>query len=191
MNILLIIIPIIAQKINNGNQSISQELVNQVIYTGNRLHELGNKMQEMSNNVIYYILNDSIVNYELLKEWLELVKTPTVKYQLAEVLYEQGHYTVADVVLANIPNQFNYSELENIEHDNYMRFHEIKNILANEGKKWDELTEDEINILRSIRDFQSGRSSAMANGVLCFYYQDCRKLEFKHPENTETKGTVI
>ena len=78
-----------------------------------------------------------------------------------------------------------------------MRFHALKNTLATDGRRWSELSEKEINDLRFIRENTKGRSSAMANGVLCFYYQDCKEIElpnfegeiksksFAEPENSE------
>ena len=178
---------VIAQQIERNNQNIPTALANRAVYVKTRLHELGNTMQEIRNNIIYYILNDSIVDYELLKEWLSIFHTPEAKYQLVELLYEQGNYRAADELLSTLPEMFNYSELENIEHNNYLRFHELKNILASEGKKWGE--DSELNALRSIRECKTGRSSAMASGILCFYYGDCEKFEI--PTEIETKSTIL
>ena len=172
---------VIVQQVERNNQNIPAALANRVAYVKTRLHELGNQMQEIRNNVIYYILNDSIVDYELLKDWLSIFRTPEAKYQLVELFYEQGNYIEADELLSTLPELFNYSELENIEYNNYQRFHELKNILAREDKKWGE--DSELNALRSIRECKTGRSSAMASGILCFYYGDCESFEIPSFEN--------
>jgi len=167
----------IVKQIDNGNKNIPQNLASRATFLRNRIHELGNKMTEISDNAITYILSDSVVDFGQLKAWYNIVRTPAAKYSLAETFCKEGNYIAAEQVLSNIPEQFNYGETENSEHENYMRFHAMKKTLATDGRLWDELTEKEINNLRFIRETTKGRSSAMANGVLCFYYQDCQEIE--------------
>lgn len=197
---------IIIKQIDDGKGAIIPlHTVNRAVYLRNRLYELGNQMTYMSNMSITYILSDSIVDFEHLKRWYEVVRTPVAKYSLAELYYKVGKYTLADQVLLDIPEQFNFGEDENYEHENYMRFHAMKNTLAIDGRRWDELTEVEINTLRFIRDNTKGRSSTMANGVLCFYYSDCEEIEipnfeeklepklieFKNSNLYETQNAVV
>ena len=182
---------LIVEQVERGNENIPQELANRVIFVKNTLHELGNRMARMSNSAISYILNDSIIDYDLLRAWYEVVRTPIAKYSLAETYYEEGRYENANAVLATIPRDFNYSETENYQHSYYLRFHNLKNILARDNRRWNNLNENEIAELRNIRDAKAGRSSVMAGGALCFYFGDCLPIELPNfAYENETKSFV-
>ena len=182
---------VILEQINNGNKNLPQTLTDRAAFVSNSLYELGNQMSELSSNSIFRILSDTVsLDIAQLKAWYEIIRTPISKYSLAETEHFEGNYTKADHILTEIPTQFNFDESENYEHENYMRFHTIRNIIATESRRWDELTDNEINELRSIRETTIGRSSAMANGVLCFYYQDCKELELQKLEVLPEKKGV-
>jgi len=164
---------------NNNSRTTSRE----------DAHELSNLMMELSNRNINKILSDTILDLEQLKLWYEAVRTPISKYSLAETYFMEKRYDDANRILASIPSQFNFSEEDNYEHANYMRFHSLKNDLARSERLWNELNDRELTSLRNIRETTTGRSSAMANGVLCFFYKDCMERTIELPRFEDAAQT--
>jgi len=90
-----------------------------------------------------------------------------------ETYYQMGEYAQADNALKNLSPQFELDKTQSLEYENYARFHEMKNRLQESGRYWDSLTEKEIDELIFIAEFNNERSSTMAKGVLCFFYNIC------------------
>jgi hypothetical protein len=99
-----------------------------------------------------------------------------------------GEYDDAKSVLALIPNQFNFSKAEEDEHANYIRFNNLKTGIYQSGRNWTNITDREKTTLRSIRESTKGRSSSMANGVLCFFYDDCQEIDI--PDFSLNRGNT-
>ena len=59
------------------------------------------------------------------------------------------------------------------EHNNYERFHALKNTLQLTERDWSSSTQEDIDELIAIAEANTGRSSSMAKGVLCFYFDIC------------------
>jgi len=154
-----------------------EELIMEALLFSGKISELNDKMRELSDNSISNILGDSILNTNMLKAWYNVVRTPIAKYLLAETHFFTNDYELADAVLYSIPDMFVFSEKDYAEHANYMLFHNFKKQLQLSERDWSDLNESEISYLQRIADANTGRSSAMAQGVLCFFYQICYELE--------------
>jgi hypothetical protein len=113
------------------------------------------------------------MDIKMLKSWYETVHTPIAKYALAETHLFTNDYKQADAVLYEIPSMFDFGEREQAEYDNYMSFYNLKKDVQLAERDWSELKEDEIYQLKSIAELKTGRSSTMAKGVLCFFYNIC------------------
>ena len=140
---------------------------------------LSDAMRELSDNAISGILHDSILYVDALKSWYEVVRTPIAKYWLAEVYASESNYEQSEVILRAIPPMFDFSEPELIEHDNYMQFHHFKKQMLLSGRNWTLLDESEIAQLQRIAEATKGRSSGMAKGALCFFFDICYEDEFE------------
>jgi len=141
------------------------------------MYEISDNMRSMSDSAISTILQDSILNVELLKSWYSTVRTPIAKYLLVETHLFTNDYEMADAVLRTIPKMFVMSEQDNAEYANYTQFHNFKKQLQLAERHWNELNESEIAYLQTIAEANTGRSSLMAKGVLCFFYGICYEDE--------------
>ncbi|MCL2074577.1 MAG: T9SS type A sorting domain-containing protein, partial [Marinilabiliaceae bacterium] len=108
-----------------------------------------------------------------LKQWYEAVRTPIAKYALAETHFFTSNYEQADAVLYEIPQMFQFNETDIAEYENYMQFHTLRKQVEFSERSWAELNEGEIYHLQAIAEANTGRSSTMAKGVLCFFYDIC------------------
>jgi hypothetical protein len=88
-------------------------------------------------------------------------------------------------VLYEIPAMFNFGEVEYAEFNNYLNFHNFKKKLQLSEKTYADLDEAEISYLQTIAEANTGRSSSMAKGVLCFFYDIC------YEEDIEIEYSII
>jgi hypothetical protein len=158
---------------NYGSEEFPEELIREVMLLYSRISTTSNAMRELSDDSISTILQDTVLNTNMLKEWYEVVRTPIAKYLLAETCFFTGDYERADATLAEIPKMFEFDETEIAEHSNYIQFHNFKKELKLNKRDWSELSEAEIAHLQQIAEANTGRSSSMAKGPLCFFFGIC------------------
>ncbi|MBQ4434435.1 MAG: T9SS type A sorting domain-containing protein, partial [Bacteroidales bacterium] len=147
-----------------------------------RLDALSVEMAELSNRGIKAVIQDSVMDFSQLKDWLGLVNTLSAKYLLVETHYLTGDYAAANRLLSALPDMFDMSEGEQEEYGNYRAFHALRNTLAGDPvlsggasvrRNWAELSELELAELQRIAESTSGRTATMAQGILCFFYHIC------------------
>ena len=158
---------------NSKNNIHSKEAIAKAKAQQEAISVLSRRMADISDAAISEVLNDSILVLDNLKLWYDAVNTPIAKYSLVETHYQDGEYALADAALQNIPYLFDFTNEEITEHNNYERIHALKNQLQLTEKYWPNLTEEEIDELIAIAEANTGRSSSMAKGVLCFYFDIC------------------
>jgi hypothetical protein len=78
--------------------------------------------------------------------------------------------------------QFRKAEIE--EHENYLKFFNLKKTMTQEERNWTKLSDKEIEELKTIAQTTCGRSAGMARGVLCFFYDICKEYEECQQEET-------
>ncbi|MDL2309210.1 T9SS type A sorting domain-containing protein [Bacteroidales bacterium OttesenSCG-928-C03] len=154
------------------------------------ISEISLQMNEISQREIFAILQDSLLNLAALSEWYDRVPTLSADYSLAETYYHKGDYAAADNALAAIPSKHELDEAQSGEYKNYGRIHALKNTLQQSYRYWDELTETEIEELVSIAEASNERSSTMAKGVLCFFYQICYEDELSGDADMAPKSLL-
>jgi len=169
---------------NKENEEFPEELIIEALHFSCIIHELNNEMHELSDNSIRFIVEDIILNIEALKSWYEVIREPFAKYLLAETRLFTNDYEGADAILYEIPTMFQFSEIEMAEHNNYIQFHNFKKQLQIEERHWLNLNEREISYLQTIAEVNTGRSSVMAKGILCFFFDIC----YDHLPPTPSKG---
>jgi hypothetical protein len=173
---------------NQGFGLYSFEKIEAATQCFNTMVELEKTMTEISQTAIYSLLNDTILDLHTLQTWCEHIYTLPAKYMLVEVLFELGNLDDANVVLASIPSMFNLTNFELDEYNNYVLFHTLKQELVETEEdvqitslnkpNWYQLTDIQFTRLQSIADAQTGRSSKMAEGVLCFFYDICNNVDY-------------
>lgn len=143
------------------------------------ISNLSLELNEISRKAIFDILQDSLLNLSQLAEWYSRMPTVSADYALAETYYQKGDYTLADNVLASMLTNSEYDATQLIDYQNYSRIHALKNTLQQDERYWDSLTDSEIDELISIAEASDERSSTMAKGVLCFFYEICYEDELE------------
>jgi hypothetical protein len=156
----------------------SEEDLEETMQYISAISELNERMRELSDESVNAISQDSILDINKLKTWYETVHTPIDKYLLAETHLFTNDYEMSDAVLSQIPSMFVFEESEQLEYDNYMSFYNLKKQVQLTERDWSELEEDEIYQLQSIAELNTGRSSTMAKGVLCFFYNICYENDY-------------
>jgi hypothetical protein len=151
------------------------------------LISIGNEMSKLSNSTIHALLSDSILYMDNLKAWYSVIRTPVAKYALVEAHVQTSNYEAAEAVMNQIPEMFNFEENAMIEHNNYQDFYYSQKEIFTSNRNWAQLTDEEIDNLKNIALATSGRSAAMAQGVLCFFYNICLEEE---AEKMEKKGAT-
>ena len=174
---------------NMENEEFPEELIEEALLLSGNIHKLNEEMRELSDNSIRSIIHDSIMDINLLKSWYEIVHTPIAKYLLAETRLFTDDYEGADAILYEIPDMFNFGEPEMEEHSNYIRFHNFKKQLQLENRSWSEIEDREISYLQTIAEANTGRSSTMAKGVLCFFFNICYEENFEDFIETLNKNS--
>ncbi|MDR2927183.1 MAG: hypothetical protein LBV41_03110, partial [Cytophagaceae bacterium] len=134
----------------NGNELSEYEMA--ALQFSAKMSEVSDQMRELSDNAISFILQDSMLNTDLLKQWYDVVRTPFAKYALAETHLFTGDYERADAVLREMPALFAFSDFETMEYDNYVQFHNFKKQLLLQGREWSELEDGEISTLQAIAE---------------------------------------
>lgn len=73
---------------------------------------------------------------------------------------------------------------QQLEHDNFKDYINLRKNLYKQGKAYVQLLEDdaEVNELRKIAAGHSGRSSIMAQNILCFVFGECNSIYDKRDE---------
>lgn len=146
---------------------------------------LSDAMREMSDHAINRILHNNILYLDALKSWFEIVRTPVANYSLAEVYASERKYEQADALLKAMPEMFQFGKVEMEEHDNYLKFFNLKKTITLKERNWSKLTDEEIKELENIAQATCGRSATMAQGVLCFFYDNCKEYEECNPKEIE------
>ena len=144
----------------------------------NAISSLSLQMNEISQTAIYEILDDTTnVDLSQLTEWYSRMPATSADYALAETYYQMGEYALANSTLDAMFKKYDFGDVQMLDYDNYNRFHALKNTLQATDRYWDALTNEEIDELVSIAEASDERSSTMAKGILCFFYNICYEDE--------------
>lgn len=181
----------------NPGYTIAKDILLQALAMRDTLTSLSCTMAEISDNVLKELLMDTTQqparsgnNLEMVRNWQRRINTPVAKYDLVETNYQMGDYETAAFVLNKIPDWFELDEEAEAEHENYIAFFNFKNGIRLSGRNWSQLTEDEIAQLQILAENSTGRSSSMAKGVLCFFYDICYDFE-EEPSRGSSDFTTI
>ena len=142
-------------------------------------------MAEISHTALFQLKTDSLIDLTKIRDWYDEIYTLSAKYSLAETYYQLGEYENGFSALLQIPINYNLTEKERIEHNNYVSLYSFKNSIRESGRAIAELTEVEIEQLVSFAKASQGLSSVMAKGTLCFYYDICMEDELRLRSVTE------
>lgn len=172
-------------------QDMEEELASQMVITdGNNEHsqsipsEMMTLRQEASE--LYYqiarrIMSDSLMDLSVLETLHQTASVFSDPYSLSETRY---------LIDETSDNAYTGIEDES-ERNNYAAFRALKAECAaqttEKGVNWYSLSNRQIEELIRIAERNTGRSSVMAKGILCFFYGICYEEE---EEISETRSAV-
>ncbi len=123
-----------------------------------------------AHDIIRSILNDSIVDYAELRNWLDNVGGKRADEQIIATYMQEGN-TADAMALANMmPALYGFEGDELTEHNYYTEILNLQITLKNEGRTIFDFDSTELNNLVSIADNSSGTAGTQAKGILEFAY---------------------
>ena len=147
-----------------------------------RLSDLSAQMGDLARAEIRNILNDSVPDMALLKEWYQAITAaapaagdiPVSAYQLAEVYSEEGDLSAARTLLSALPQQFSPNEAARNEYANYMALQQLRETVAG---NWYTMIDTDIAAMQQVAEYDNGRAARMAKEILCFFHHICYEDE--------------
>ena len=124
------------------------------------------------------IMRDSVENLQTLAAWHTAAGIYADPYSLTEVATALGTSATAVPMAASLTaDQSSVSQISQLELDNYADFRALAASLRpnvnNSAVNWPAATPAQIAELQRIAEANTGRSSTMAKGVLCFFFDIC------------------
>ena len=138
-----------------------------------QLGELERDLHTRSKEAVRSLLGDTPLDLQALEQWFAATPGLSAQYSLAETEFLSGESNA--LTLQGISAQLT-TDAERDEYDNYMAFNALKEALSGDipgHANWPAATETQIAELQRIADAATGRSSVMARGVLCFFFNIC------------------
>jgi len=128
-----------------------------------------------------YIANMLIANEQVsenspksfIRNWLTRRGNLPDFYARAESLMDENNYSSATDVLSQISTYYKLDEVQQGEFNNFTTYLNFRSSICNSGKSIAQLSKDEIEELKAIAAANTGRSSAIAKNILCFFYGVC------------------
>ncbi|NVN96200.1 MAG: T9SS type A sorting domain-containing protein [Bacteroidetes bacterium] len=158
------------------------------------LANVSSQMAFISDVLIANTMLDSIPNKNEARNWLTRRGSLSDYYSLAESHIESNEFDNASYYLNQIPDLFKLSKEQQAEHLNFKNYAEFRGSIAESGKNIMQLKDNDIETLQQIANNNTGRSSVLAQNILCFGYQLCvdylpaegegEQLKFTKPEKT-------
>ena len=147
-----------------------------------RLSDLSAQMGDLARTEIRNILNDSVPDMALLKEWYQAITAaapaagdiPVSAYQLAEVYSMEGALAAARTLLSALPQRFSPDEAARSEYANYMALQQLRETVAG---NWYQMTDSDIAAMQQVAEYNNGRAARMAKEILCFFHHICYEDE--------------
>ena len=142
---------------------------------------LQQEASELYYGIVRQIMFDSLTDLMTLAEWHSSASIFADPYSLSETQYQMDE--TADYANITIDNSD--------ERENYIAFRNLKAECAAQtterGVNWYALSDRQIEELMRIAERNTGRSSVMAKGILCFFYKICYENE---EENIDTRSIM-
>ena len=131
-------------------------------------------LQGQSQRAVRLLLNDTVVDLDAVMAWLAVSPGITSRYVEAEVSSQQD--APYGAILQSVGTQYATAPVEQDEYGNYTDFNAVREALRTlpDGRiNWLAATPVQTAELQRIAEANTGRSSAMAKGVLCFFFDIC------------------
>ena len=152
------------------------------------LANVSSRMALISNLMISDCMLDSVIQKQEVRNWLNRRGGINDYYSLTESYIEDNNYELATEYLEQIPILFSLNKDDNAEYDNFVEFLNFRSRISGREKTIMQLDSLEIETLQEIADNNTGRSSVMAQNILCFGYKRCK--DYLVVESEEEKHLI-
>jgi len=139
----------------------------------NQLANLSAQLGRTASQLLHIYELDTIVQTDSIESLLNSKKTMTSLYQLAELKVQEGQFSGAINKLNNLEGLYELDEAQQAEHTNFKNYVNFRANLVTEGIDYMQLTTYKLEELRGYASAGTGRSSALAQNILCFGYGEC------------------
>ena len=133
----------------------------------------GEDVELLLNQIIRHYQTDSTYHQDSIYHYIASRNRLNTKYKLIELNIESGHWEACSTLFADIEQQIELTDRQETEHLNFKAYVALRQSMADENKSYMQLNSDELNTLRTIAELESGRSSILAQNILCFGYHEC------------------
>ncbi len=156
----------------------------------------------LANELVKTYLSDSISRIEeLRKVWLTLGDQQSL-YSWANTYLAKNADKMVVEKLLTLNNTLSYSDMYVQENNDFIELFLLKSKIISERKSLKKLNNDEITVLRRIRDNTKGDASVNAGNILCYAIQECKefdmpplpdhneKIRFSTKDKLKVKNTI-
>ena len=175
-------------QLNDLGIDIGEDILDAALEYNSKLLKISSQMEYLSGNALRELKISESTNLDEIRDWYLIIDNITAKYSLAETYYQMQKYDSANIVLFEIPYIYKLNEAESEEYLNYLSFCDFRNQIRLSGRDMSQLKESEIQQLESIAKVNGQMSSIMAQGILCFYYDNCIEFEDEKPAEKSVAG---
>ena len=144
-----------------------------------------------ANDMIRSILNEDELDVIQLRNWLSNLGGIESDKQIIATYLQEGNFSAAFALANTLPQMYNLQQDELTEHDKYMGLLQLEQTLFNEGRKIDQLTQSEQDMVNEFALSSEGSAGAQARGILESFYgadfNDCKSLDGEE----SFKNTVV
>lgn len=130
-----------------------------------------------SNQLMHYYMTDSLDHNDSLESLLAARKHPASMYRMVELAIENNDFEEVSTLIAEIEQGPEMSEWNQNEHNNLKDYIDFRQGLGESNTAILDLGEEALGTLRTIAELKTGRSSQMAQNILCFGYGECTTFE--------------
>lgn len=147
-----------------------------------------------ANDIIKSILNDTIVNYSDLRNWLDNLGGISADRQIISTFINEGNFNDALLLADALPQLYNLQGMELMENNYYVALLKFYQDLQIEGRNIYQLDSTEIVFIKNIADNGIGIAKTMAVSVMegvygSINYVTCPELTISSTQS-ESKGNV-
>jgi len=137
-----------------------------------------------ANEIVRSVLNDSVTDYVMLRNWLDNIGRITSDRQIVSTYISQGNFADA-LTLANLlPQLYNLEGNDSIEHLYYMEMLNLYHNLHQQGRNTYQLDSIEKASVEFIADTSNGTAGSYAKSIMEAVYNE------HYPSCPEIEGTA-
>ena len=142
-------------------------------------------LSETYHNTVRTLMSDTVLNLNTLEQWHTAAQPIADPYSLAETRFMEGYAEIFAQNAESDAETANYAEFhalklalrgdnnDNAENNDNVDNQDNNNSQNSPKINWYALTPAQIAQLQTIAERNTGRSSVMAKGVLCFFFGIC------------------